>query len=216
MTERPTIYPLPNGPYVFKDPPSMSPCSSLRNSRGDPIENQPYVALCRCGGSRTKPFCDGTHLTNGFRSEKAKDRTPDRREDYAAKEVVLHDNRGLCAHAGHCTSGLPRVFREDEEPWIDPNGAGAQEILDVVRRCPSGALSASVRGVERREEGRPARIVVSKDGPYEIEGGIELLGAEFGAGASRDRYCLCRCGASKNKPFCDGSHWEVGFRDGRA
>ncbi|HET6201985.1 MAG TPA: CDGSH iron-sulfur domain-containing protein [Planctomycetota bacterium] len=214
MTRRPTIFPLPNGPYVFKDPESMSPCSSLRNGRGEPIQNQPYVALCRCGGSKTKPFCDGTHLTNGFRSEKAKDRTSDRREAYAGKEVVVHDNRGLCAHAGHCTSGLPRVFREEEEPWIDADGATAQEILDVVRRCPSGALSASIRGAGARSEERgDPRIVVSKDGPYEVEGVIELLGEAFGEGASRDHYCLCRCGASKNKPFCDGSHWEVGFRD---
>jgi CDGSH-type Zn-finger protein len=55
-------------------------------------------------------------------------------------------------------------------------------------------------------------VTVTPNGPYEVQGGVRLEGAEFGAGASREHYCLCRCGASHNKPFCDGSHWEVGFR----
>jgi CDGSH-type Zn-finger protein/ferredoxin len=215
LSQKPSIYPLPNGPYVFKDPRTMTPCVSLADPAGKAIPNQPYLALCRCGGSKTKPFCDGSHLTNGFRSEKAADRTPDRRESYAGKGVVVHDNRGICAHAGHCTTGLPAVFREDVEegqPWIEPSNAEAEAIIETVRRCPSGALSHSVESVEHRDQDRPARVVVSADGPYEVEGGVELLGSAFGEGASREHYCLCRCGASKNKPFCDGSHWEVGFR----
>ncbi len=213
MKQKPSIYPLPNGPYIYKDPARMSPCENLVGAKGKPIANQPYVALCRCGGSKTKPFCDGTHLANGFRSEKAVDRTPDKRDDYAGKEIVLHDNRGICAHAGHCTARLAAVFRGGEEPWIDPNGAKARKIIEAVKRCPSGALSYSIKTVEHRDQKRPPKVVVSKNGPYCIEGGIELPGAEFGEGASREHYCLCRCGASKNKPFCDGSHWRVKFRD---
>jgi CDGSH-type Zn-finger protein len=190
----------------------MSPCGILETPRGELIPNQPYVALCRCGGSKTKPFCDGSHISNGFRSDKAQDRTPDRRDNYAGKTIVVHDNRGLCAHAGHCTARLASVFHEEDEPWIDPNGSRAQRIIDVVRQCPSGALSYTVEDVEHRDEQRAAKLVVSKDGPYCIQGGIELVGADFGEGASREHYCLCRCGASKNKPFCDGSHWEVKFR----
>jgi CDGSH-type Zn-finger protein len=215
MTPKPSIFPLPNGPYVFKDPSTVSPCGSLADARRKAIPNQPYVALCRCGGSKSKPFCDGSHLANGFRSDKAPDRTPDRREDYRAGDLTIHDNRGLCAHAGHCTARLAAVFREDDEPWIDPAGAKAKAVVDTIKRCPSGALSWSVKGVEARDAKRPPRVVVSKDGPYCIEGGIELLGAEFGAGASREHYCLCRCGASKNKPFCDGSHWDVKFDDSK-
>jgi CDGSH-type Zn-finger protein len=213
---KPSIQPLPNGPYVFRDPTTVSPCRILESSKRARIVNQPYVALCRCGGSRTKPFCDGSHLTNGFRSEKAADRTPDRRDDYVGRRIVLHDNRGICSHAGHCTSRLPSVYREDAEPWIAPDGATARRVVESVRRCPSGALSCSIDGVEHRDENRPPRVIVSKDGPYQIEGGIELLGADFGEGASREHYCLCRCGASKNKPFCDGRHWEVKFRDAGA
>jgi CDGSH-type Zn-finger protein len=60
---------------------------------------------------------------------------------------------------------------------------------------------------------RPPRVVVADNGPYEVSGGIELMNVAFGDGASREHYTLCRCGASANKPFCDGSHWKVEFRD---
>lgn len=213
MTQKPSIFPLPNGPYIYKDPASMKPCGNLESAKGKPIANQPYVALCRCGGSKSKPFCDGTHISNGFRSDKAPDRTPDKRNDYAGKEVVVHDNRGVCSHAGYCTERLAAVFREDDEPWIDPNGAKARQIIDAVKRCPSGALSYSVKAVAHLDQERAPRVTVSKDGPYCLEGGIEMPGVEFGAGASREHYCLCRCGRSKNKPFCDGTHWEVKFND---
>src|SRR5262245_55978435 len=164
MSDKPTIYPLPNGPYVYKDPASMSPCTNLRNAKGQPIANQPYVALCRCGGSKTKPFCDGSHLSNGFRSEKAADRVPDKREDYAGKRVVIHDNRGICAHAGHCTARLPAVFREDDEPWIDAGAASAREVIETIKRCPSGALSYSIESTPAPDPRRPPKVTVTKDG----------------------------------------------------
>lgn len=77
--------------------------------------------------------------------------------------------------------------------------------------CPSGALSLSIDGVEARDhEAKPA-VTALRNGPYAVTGGIELVGVEFGEGASKEHYTLCRCGASKNKPFCDGSHWKIGF-----
>jgi CDGSH-type Zn-finger protein len=212
MSQKPSIYPLPNGPYVFKDPKSVTPATCLTDDAGTVIANQPYLALCRCGGSNTKPFCDGTHLKNGFRSEKSPDRTPDQRDNYVGKKVTIHDNRGTCAHAGHCTEGLPKVFREDEDPWIDPNGAAPKAIIETIRHCPSGALSHSVDGVEHRDQDRPPRVLVTPDGPYEVQGGVELLETQLGEGASREHYSLCRCGGSKNKPFCDGTHFENGFQ----
>ena len=61
---------------------------------------------------------------------------------------------------------------------------------------------------------RASKITPTANGPYAVTGGIELAGVTFGDGASREHYTLCRCGASKNKPFCDGSHWDAGFKDG--
>ncbi len=100
-----------------------------------------------------------------------------------------------------------------QSPWIDPDAADATAIIDTIRKCPSGALSYSVAGVQQRDPNRTPAIQATKDGPYRVTGGVELDGQEWGDGASREHYTLCRCGGSKNKPFCDGTHWHIGFRD---
>ena len=201
-----SITPKPNGPYLVKD------IHSLTNRKGS-IETKPTVALCRCGESANKPFCDGTHAKVGFSSAKLDDRVEDKRDNYQGQHITIHDNRGICAHAGHCTDGLPSVFRLKQEPWIDADGATRDEIIATVRRCPSGALSYSVDRIERGEkEGEPA-IFVAPDGPYVVSGGAELLETARGQGASAEHFTLCRCGGSKNKPFCDGSHWYKKFKD---
>lgn len=202
-----TIEPSEDGPYLVKN------LGELRNSKGGEITVRKTVALCRCGRSSNKPFCDGTHAKEGFRSARQGGGPPDRRDDYAGERITIHDNRGICSHAGRCTDGLPQVWRMRVEPWIDPNAAEPEAIVETVRQCPSGALSYSVDGVEHRDQQRPARITVTKDGPLAVTGGIELTGASFGEGASKEHYTLCRCGGSRNKPFCDGTHWHIEFRD---
>jgi CDGSH-type Zn-finger protein len=196
-----------NGPYL------VSALERLTNSKGEELSTRRDMALCRCGGSSTKPYCDGTHARNGFTSAKSPERKPDHRVDYVGGEITIHDNRGTCAHAGYCTDGLPSVWRENAEPWIDPNGAERDAIVSLVRRCPSGALGYSVGGEEHRDQERPPAVFVSKDGPYHVQGGVALQDEIFNEGASREHYALCRCGHSKNKPFCDGSHWYAGFKD---
>ncbi|MEE9288951.1 MAG: (4Fe-4S)-binding protein, partial [Bacteroidota bacterium] len=153
------------------------------------------------------------HAKIGFSSAKLEGRVEDKRENYAGEHISIHDNRGVCAHAGRCTDGLSSVFRLKQEPWIDPKGASRDEIIATVRRCPSGALSYSVDGVEYRDrEGEPA-IFVSPNGPYVVTGGPDLLDTTRGKGASTEHFTLCRCGGSKNKPFCDGTHWYKKFTD---
>jgi hypothetical protein len=100
-----------------------------------------------------------------------------------------------------------------QKPWIDADGAAIEEIVATIRKCPSGALSYSIDGAEHRDVAREPSVSVTKDGPYAVTGGVELVEVPFGEGASREHYTLCRCGASKNKPFCDGTHWSIGFRD---
>ena len=198
---------MANGPYVVKE------LERLTNSKGEALKAKPAMALCRCGGSANKPFCDGTHSRNGFSDARLSDGSADRRTTYSGRAIAIHDNRGLCAHAGYCSDGLPAVFKYGAEPWIDPDGAPAEAVAATIRRCPSGALSYSTGGTEHRDQPRSPAITISKDGPYAIVGGVELLGQHFGEGASREHYTLCRCGASKNKPFCDGSHWDARFKD---
>jgi CDGSH-type Zn-finger protein len=203
---RPSIKPTPDGPYVVKG------LEHLSNRKG-PIEARDTMALCRCGGSANKPFCDGTHAKIGFSSAKVEGRVPDRRENYTAGKITIHDNRGICAHAGRCTDGLASVFRLKQEPWIDPQGATVGQIIETIRQCPSGALSYTVDGEEHRDREGPPAILVSPDGPYVVTGGPDLRETPRGEGASPEHFTLCRCGGSKNKPFCDGSHWHNNFRD---
>ena len=207
MSERPEIECKLNGPYLVRN------LEDLRDSRGDRIETKPVMALCRCGGSANKPFCDGAHRKNGFSGAKLADPVADRRESYQAKSITIHDNRSICAHAGHCTDGLGSVFKYKSEPWIDPASGAAASIIETVRSCPSGALSYTIDGVEGEDQQREPAITVTKDGPYAVVGGALLIEQSWAQGASTEHYTLCRCGASRNKPFCDGAHWSIGFKD---
>ena len=139
---RPNITPSPDGPYLVKD------LEKFANQNGT-IETKRTLALCRCGGSANKPFCDGTHAKIGFSSAKLDGRVEDKRENYKSEQIAIHDNRGICAHAGRCTDGLSSVFRLQQEPWIHPDAASPEEIINVIRKCPSGALSFSVDNVEQ-------------------------------------------------------------------
>ncbi len=207
MSTKVKITPAENGPFLVEGTMEIT-----RLSDGEKFEINGKAALCRCGGSKNKPFCDGSHKTNGFSSAKEPDRTPDKREDYRGQGITIHDNRGLCAHAGHCTDNLNSVFRSGEEPWIDPDGASVEEIARVVSMCPSGALSYSLAGQEHRDWGGDPALMLAPNGPYVITGGAaELIGVELPAGATLDHLDLCRCGKSKNKPFCSGAHWDVHF-----
>ena len=200
-----------------KDGPlKVSGLTAFKNSRGEAIKARKTVFLCRCGDSRNRPFCDGTHVQTGFTGARSDDRVPDKLERYEGRELTVLDNRGVCSHAGYCTADLPAVWRSAAEPWIDPDGADKAAVVEIIRKCPSGALSYLEDGQLRTDFHEAAEIQVSRDGPYVVRGGVELKDCEFGEGASREHYVLCRCGASRNKPFCDGSHWYAGFHDDEA
>lgn len=204
---KPSITVNKDGPYMVKD------LRKFENSKGDEIDKKPVMVLCRCGQSSNKPFCDGTHSQVGFSGEKSQDRQPDRNDSYQGKEITVHDNRGVCSHRGHCTDNLPQVFRMRTEPWIAPDAEKSEEVARVIEMCPSGALSYTKDGVLHKDLDRPPRIIVSKDGPYDVEGEIAFDDPEGNTPESEEHYTLCRCGGSRNKPFCDGTHWHIGFKD---
>ena len=216
QAEVPTaIQTMHNGPYLLTN------VADVRDWLGHEVPALPQLALCRCGESARKPFCDGSHAAAGFTDVKDPDRVLDRRDSYEGQQVTVLDNRGLCAHSGFCTSRLPTAFRAGEEPFVAPSGGRMDELIRAARSCPSGALSFAVDGHEAREQvdqDRPPSVEVSKDGPYRITGGIDLVDAEGepverNQGASLEHYSLCRCGHSQNKPFCSGMHYYVNFAD---
>jgi CDGSH-type Zn-finger protein len=204
---RTTIRPEIDGPYIVRN------LRKLTNSKGETLATRPIVALCRCGGSNLKPYCDGTHARIGFNSAKDPARTPDRLDTYETVDITVLDNRGTCCHFGNCTDHLPSVFHASGEPFVTPQGASADEIVAIVRACPSGALGFIRDGVAYTGEERDAEIYVAQNASYYVRGGIELEGEPMDQGASREHYTLCRCGYSKNKPFCDGTHWWIKFED---
>lgn len=207
---KPLIKLLKNGPL------KVSGLENFINSRGEKIETSTVETLCRCGGSKNKPFCDGTHRDNGFEDQQDPERTPGQLDLYPGKKITIRDHRGICSHAGFCTDGLPSVWKMGTEPWIDPDGASPEEIKKIIHRCPSGALSYKENKEVQSSYSDVSEIMISRDGPYCLRGHIVLEGVEIPEGVGTEHFALCRCGKSRNKPFCDGSHWYAGFKDDEA
>ena len=198
-----TIEIMENGPYIVKG------LQRLVDSEEGEMEAKANIALCRCGGSANKPFCDGSHKGNGFSGKREIDKPLHKSTPYEGEEVTIHDNRRICAHAAHCINDLPSVFRKDGRPWINPDGAGSEAIATVSHKCPSGALKATRNGERIDREDDLMEITIRAAGPYEVRGGIDIQIDEELSPPEPTRYALCRCGASKNKPYCDGSHGDL-------
>lgn len=193
------------GPIVAKG------IARFTGSNREPIETKPAMALCRCGASKNKPFCDGSHNEIGFDSQPSDERTPDELREFEGRNVTVHYNRLLCSHAGECGK-LEAVFNPSRRPWIMPDNGDVDDIIRVVTNCPSGALSHSLPGQSPQHFVEGARgISIEQDGPYRVTG-VPLTSARPAAGACPDKYVLCRCGASKNKPYCDGTHHDIGWK----
>jgi CDGSH-type Zn-finger protein/uncharacterized Fe-S cluster protein YjdI len=127
--------------------------------------------------------------------------------------TVLYDPQ-RCIHAAECVRGLPEVFDSTRRPWITPDGAAAERLAEVIRRCPSGALHYEGKdGGAPEEPAAENSVTVTADGPLKLRGRIEIASPDDSLLLTETRATLCRCGASRNKPFCDGSHKEAGFHD---
>jgi len=184
----------------------------LNGSDGKEFPTKSVMALCRCGQSKNKPYCDGTHNEIGFDSTPSEDRTKDEILTYEGKEITIHYNRLLCSHAAECGKRQKAAFDSSRKPWIIPDNASKEDIMEVVNACPSGALRFSIPGQAPKHLLSDIKgITVEKDGPYRVSG-VPLTSARLADGASPEKYVLCRCGASKNKPYCDGSHYDIGWK----
>ena len=137
--------------------------------------------------------------------------------EYKGRSVVVTYDAKRCIHAAECVHGLPGVFDPKAKPWIDPDAASADELADVVQRCPTGALK-----FERLDGGAAESapvtntIAVAADGPLYVHGEVEVVDSDGTVVTTDARAALCRCGASENKPFCDGKHSDAGFSDSGA
>ena len=141
----PGIVAARNGLYLVTN------AASVRSHLGQELTLPPQLALCRCGASALKPFCDGSHATSGFTDDKNPERVPDQRDVYPGEQVTIFDNRGICQHSGLCTDRLPIAVRTRQDPFVAPSGARMDELVRAVRDCPSGALSLAFDRVEARD-----------------------------------------------------------------
>jgi len=125
---------------------------------------------------------------------------------YTGTDIEISFEMSRCIHARNCFLSLPQVFDPARRPWVDPDGAPADEIAAMIRTCPSGALT--YRRMDGAADERPRainRVQLRENGPVEITGDLRLNGEAY------TRLTLCRCGASENKPFCDAAHDKAGF-----
>jgi CDGSH-type Zn-finger protein/ferredoxin len=178
---------------------------------GEKCEAENPAHLCRCGHSKNKPWCDGSHEKTGFISKR--EISEEQIQVYEGQRITVYFNRSICAGAAECVHGLPTVFSADSSTdWIHPDNAINEKIIKTTNRCPSGALSYSVRDEIHLDSRLIPKITIMKNGPYLVEG-IQLEGMPTPTNFSTSKYALCRCGYSKNRPYCDYSHAENSWND---
>ncbi len=214
-----------DGPYEVEGSVPLSRRVIVADERGDSVawadgeqfEVAASYRLCRCGKSNDKPFCDDSHLSNGFDGTETASHEPYERQAKIIKgpRLMMTDAEALCAEARFCDPGvgIRRLIRSDSDD-------AAREARTRVHNCPSGRLVVhdTQTGQTLEPDLEPSIGVVADPeagvaGPLWVRGGITVVGADGEAYEVRNRVTLCRCGASKNKPFCDSSHVEVGFQE---
>ena len=134
--------------------------------------------------------------------------------DYPGKEINVSWNGRLCIHIAECGKAKGKLFVSGRQPWCQPDLVAVNEVKEVVERCPSGALSYQVKDGSQPETA-PAEntICVIYNGPYYVRGDLDIEGATDDMPGVKYRAALCRCGLSKDKPFCDNSHEAARFQD---
>lgn len=206
-----------NGPYIITGSVPLQTKQiivsehgeSLTWRKGDAADVGETYALCRCGGSGNKPYCDGTHARNGFDgTETAETQTyNERSKNYPGTGIEVFDDRGICCHAAFCGNQVSNVWKMSAK--TDDTVVRSQ-VMAMIERCPSGALTYAVEG-EEVEPDLPVEVSVTQDGPLWVTGAIPVERSDGQPIEARNRITLCRCGHSANKPLCDGSHAEAGF-----
>lgn len=134
--------------------------------------------------------------------------------EYTNGEVTVVWKPDICIHSTLCFKGLPEVFDPARRPWVNIQGAGSDQIVEQVKKCPSGALSYHLNKSEPAsvETESETTVEVMKNGPLIVRGNIIVKNAE-GKETNHQRVTtFCRCGGSNNKPYCDGTHRKMGFK----
>ena len=173
---------------------------------------QESYILCRCGSSKRKPFCDGTHREIGFDGKEKADKMPylEKAETFEGPNLKLTDAQEFCDHSRFClrAGGIRDLIQKSDNP------EARQTAIEEAMICPSGRLVLwdKKTGKPFEKEFEPSLVLIndkekSCEGPIWVRGGVPIESADGSIYESRNRVTLCRCGKSENKPYCDGSHW---------
>jgi CDGSH-type Zn-finger protein len=211
---------LKNGPYLVLGRIPLYPMTIRCNGNTIPVEweigkkvqTPENYSLCRCGQSKNKPFCDGTHIRVGFNGTETSDNEPFEKiaKEFDGPDLELMDAEILCASARFCHRGgdIWQQISLSDDPEIKQN---------VVRNafdCPSGRLVVIDKKLGKTLEPPLEKSIgftmdpgMGVEGPLWVRGGIPIYSADGNLYQTRNRVTLCRCGKSTNKPFCDSSHY---------
>ena len=218
MPDAPRIRIIQRGPYIVSGSVPLFGArivlddedESVRWRYGRRFASRATHSLCRCGRTRTPPFCDGSHARFSFDGKETASRAPylEQARRIAGPGLELTDVEPLCASARFClrAGGIWNLVRRSRHD--DARKAAIQEASD----CPAGRLVVWEKGGGALEPVLEPSIAVVRDplahdrGPLWVRGGIPLQSADGYVYELRNRVTLCRCGRSTNKPFCDGSH----------
>jgi len=218
---------LKNGPYLVSGNLPLGTEIAQVGGDGEPekwIKGKRYparekYALCRCGQSANKPFCDGAHAGMGFDGSETASRKPfeEQAETIEGPGMDLKDAESLCAGARFChpEGGTWQLTTESDDP------GKRKSAIQQACNCPAGRLVAYDKKTGKPIEPRhkPSISLIQDpqagaSGPIWAKGGVAIESADGTAYETRNRVTLCRCGGSGNKPFCDGAHVGMTFNDG--
>jgi CDGSH-type Zn-finger protein len=210
---------LKNGPYMVSGSVPLIEEIMTTNEEGHVCEWREGVhyplkeryTICRCGASKNKPFCDGTHIKINFDGTEtaSKENYRDKARKIEVKDFVLNDVWDLCDHSRFCLRGGGiRELLKSEDP------EDIELAIEEAKSCPSGRLVLwdKKTGQPVEPEFEPSIVLVNDpqkqcDGPVWVRGGIPIESTDGSTYEIRNRVTICRCGKSENKPFCDGRHW---------
>ena len=235
---------LPHGPYKVSGGVPLSIMSIQRNEAQEAIgwkevevlPTKDLYMLCRCGHSKNKPFCDGAHVAAGFDGTETAGHEPFERGAEIIKGDVLsvHDKMNLCIGAEFCDrlGGVWNLATATEEDFADRGAEKAAQLVQKAHKvaiqqacdCPSGRLvihkTADGEAIEANYDKPGIALIQDPDFGTScaiwVRGGIPVYDEHGEPYEIRNRVTLCRCGASRHKPFCNGAHYQIDFKDGLA
>ena len=216
---------IKNGPYIVTGSvPLEEKIITCKNNdytylKGSQLPQSEIYSLCRCGHSRNMPFCDGSHIHTSFNGAETATKEPFIKiaDMYEGSDFILCDAEELCAFARFCHKPSGDVWSLTEE---SDNSKYRKDAIEAACDCPAGRLVIFDKNTgETVEPEYEPSIVILQDpdrdcsGPAWVRGGIEIESSDGTIYELRNRVTLCRCGKSRNKPFCDAAHVVTGFRD---